>query len=82
MVHLNLLDAISIFQEKTFQSSLFITSFSASFLEEVITEVIPPQYEKCPAVEMSWGLKNNLKINKMDGKRVEYFQITEKKLMH
>ena len=73
MVHLNLLDSISIFKEKTFQNSLFITTFSASFLEEVITEVVPPQYEKCPAVEMSWGMKNNLKINKIEGKKVAYY---------
>ena len=54
MVHLTAFESIPIYKNITLKEVLFIYPFSASFLEEVVTEVLPLKFEKCQAVSMQW----------------------------
>ena len=55
MVHLKFLDKIQIFSDQSFKKALYMVPFSASFLAEVVREVLPIEWEGVGALQMIWG---------------------------
>jgi hypothetical protein len=55
MVHLRFLEKVQIFSELSFRTALYMVPFSASFLAEVVREVLPLEWEGVGALQMIWG---------------------------
>jgi hypothetical protein len=55
MVHLKFLEKVQIFSEQSFRKALYMVPFSASFLAEVVREVLPLEWEGVGALQMIWG---------------------------